>query len=125
VRNRIIRISTAVTAAVVLGLVAALPAVAAKPTVTVKGTAYSKKFTVTSCKNTGETDLVLTGKAPGLTLRLSGNYKSGSMKIRGLININGKLTSIAVGDAGNIKAKGVFVNTVGVKGPFTVTGRCA
>lgn len=123
-RNRIIRVTTAAAAAMALGLVAALPAFAAKPTVTVKGPAYNKKFTVTSCKNTGETDLILTGKAPGLTLKIAGKYKSGTLRIRGLADLDGKLTSVSVGDAGDIKVKGRFTSG-GVSGPFTVTGRCA
>ena len=41
----------------------------------------------------------------------------------GDINLDGKLTSIVVGDSGAITVKGRFT-TAGSKGPFTATGRC-
>ena len=72
----------------------------------------------------GETDINLTGKAPGLKLRLVGKNKSGTLRITGLIILDGKVTSVVVGDAGNIKVKGVITSRSN-KGPFTVTGRCA
>lgn len=118
----LIFLATAVAGA---ALAAAPLAGAAKtPTVTVKGPGYSKVFNVVSCTNKGETDIALTGKATGLKLRLVGKNKTGTLRITGFADLKGKLTSIMVGDAGNIKVKGVFTSG-GVKGPFTVTGSCA
>ena len=119
----------AAIAAAVTALAVAPPAVtAAGATVRVKGPTYSKAFKVVTCKNTGETDINLTGRAAGgdvpLRLRIVGNYRSGTLTIRGDINLDGKLTSIVVGDSGAITIKGRFT-TAGSKGPFSVTGRCA
>ena len=96
---------------------------AQQATVKVKGPGYGKTFKVVTCVNKGETDIALTGKAPGLKLRLVGKNKTGTLRITGLADLRGKLTSIVVGDAGNIKVKGAFTSG-GVKGPFTVTGLC-
>lgn len=118
----------AATALAAASAVAPIAGAASQPTVKVKGPTYSKVFKVVSCKNTGETDINLTGRAAGgdqpLRLRIVGTYRSGTLTIRGDINLDGKLTSIVVGDAGAINVKGRFT-TAGSKGPFTVTGRCA
>jgi hypothetical protein len=118
----------AAVAAVAALAIASLAAAATAPTVRVKGPTYSKTFKVVTCKNKGETDIALTGTAAGgdspLRLRIVGTYRSGRLTIRGDINLDGKLTSIVVGDSGTINLKGRFT-TAGSKGPFTVTGRCA
>jgi hypothetical protein len=107
--------------------IASLAWAAPAATVRVKGPTYSKAFKVVTCKNKGETDINLTGAAAGgdapLRLRVVGNYRSGRLTIRGDINLDGKLTSIVVGDSGSLSVKGRFTTT-GSKGPFTVTGRC-
>ena len=53
----------------------------------------------------------------------AGKGKTGILRITGFADLGGKLTSIVVGDAGNVNVKGVFTGG-GVKGPFTVTGLC-
>lgn len=108
------------TAAVLAATPLAAPG---KATVKVKGPSYSKVFTVVTCKNTGETDISLTGKATGLTLRVVGKNKTGTLAISGFADLKGKLTSVAVGDDGSIKVRGTFT-AGGIKGPFTVTGSC-
>jgi hypothetical protein len=121
-------LALAALATCVTALAAASPATAAAGTsVRVKGPTYSKTFKVVTCKNKGETDINLTGRAAGgdapLRLRIVGTYRSGTLTIRGDINLDGRLTSVAVGDSGAITIKGRFT-TAGLKGPFTVTGRC-
>lgn len=105
-------------------LAAAPLATPAKTTVKVKGPSYSKVFAVVTCKNRGETDIALTGKTTGLTLRVVGRNKTGTLAISGFADLKGRLTSVAVGDDGSINVKGAFT-AGGVKGPFTVTGSCA
>jgi hypothetical protein len=118
----------AVAAAVAALAIASLASAAPAATVRVKGPSYAKTFKVVTCKNKGETDIALTGTAAGgdgpLRLRIVGNYRSGTLTIRGDINLDGRLTSVTVGDSGAITVKGRFT-TAGSKGPFTVTGHCA
>ena len=74
-RHRGIAISAA--AAVAAALAAApIAGAASAPTVKVKARNYGKVFKVVSCVNKGETDVNLTGKAPGLKLRLVGKNTS-------------------------------------------------
>lgn len=123
-RTRRLGLTIAAGLATAAALAAAPLAAPAKTTVKVKGPSYSKVFTVVTCKNTGETDIALTGKAPSLKLRVVGRNKTGTLTISGLADLKGKLTSVAVGDDSSIKVKGAFT-AGGVKGPFTVTGFCA
>jgi hypothetical protein len=120
--------ATAAVAALAVTSFATAAMAATGATVKVKGPTYSKTFKVLTCKNKGETDISLTGTAAGgdapLRLRIVGKYRSGTLTIRGDINLDGKLTSIVVGDSGAINVKGRFT-TAGSKGPFAVTGRCA
>jgi hypothetical protein len=115
-------------AAVAALAIASLASAAPAATVRVKGPTYAKAFRVATCKSKGETDIALTGTAAGgdapLRLRVVGNYRSGRLTIRGDITLDGRLTSIMVGDSGAITIKGRFT-TAGSKGPFSVTGRCA
>jgi hypothetical protein len=127
-RRHGLAIAASAAAAVAALAVTSFATAATGANVKVKGPTYSKTFKVLTCKNKGETDINLTGTAAGgntpLRLRIVGKYRSGSLTIRGDINLDGKLTSIVVGDSGAINVKGRFT-TAGSKGPFTVTGRCA
>ncbi len=125
-RSTLVFIVTVLTGTILAAT--SLAGTAKQPTVKVAGPTYGPKtFKVIRCINKGETDLNLTGTAPGgdvpLRLRIVGKYRSGTLTIRGDINLDGKLTSIVVGDAGAVNVKGRFT-TAGSKGPFTATGRC-
>ena len=123
-RTRRLGLTIAAGAATAAVLAATLLAAPAKTTVKVKGPSYSKVFTVVTCKSAGETDIALTGKARGLTLRVVGRNRTGTLAISGFADLRGRLTSVAVGDDGSLKVKGAFT-AGGVRGPFTVTGSCA
>lgn len=99
------------------------------PGVRVKSVGYDKTFRVTRCVNKGETDLVLAGTAPGnYRLRINAPGGRGSLSLSGGneqdgIKAGGTVTSVRVGDAGDIVAAGRFSS--GLSGKFTVTGECA
>ncbi len=100
-------------------------------TVTLTSASYNASFTVQTCTNNGETDLVLTGENSN-SLQISVNVPngSGSLGVTGGteedgITLNGNVTSLQVGDAGNISASGTFTGANLAGEDFTLSGSCA
>jgi hypothetical protein len=99
-------------------------------TVRVFGRRYDKVFRVRRCRNRGETDLVLRARGyGGVRLRIDADPgPDGTLRLHGgseqdSIDARGEITSLQVGDAGRIRARGRF--TSGLRGTFRVRGDCA
>lgn len=99
-------------------------------TVTVQGPSYGPKtFEVATCTNAGETDIDLTATAAGgFTLTMEAENGTGTIALAGGneqdgIRLNGTITSLSVGDAGDIRATGTFTDSGRPR--FVVVGRCA
>ncbi len=98
------------------------------PTVTVDSPDYGKEFGVTACDNPGETTLALTAEADDIVLQIDATDGIGTLFISGGneqdgVDLAGTVTSVTVGDAGNLTVEGDFDSDDGQA--FTITGSCA
>jgi peptidoglycan hydrolase-like protein with peptidoglycan-binding domain len=102
-------------------------------TITVSGPGYTKTFEVASCSEDGEgANLKLAAAAAGgFSLTLTGNGRSGNLAISGgseqdSIDVSGAVSTLSVGDAGDIRGEGKFSAASGFDNPaFTIAGTCA
>lgn len=96
--------------------------------VSVSSPSYGKDFAVSSCTNPGETTVSLTAEADGIVLQVDATDGVGTLFISGGdeqdgVDLAGTVTSVAVGDAGDLTIEGTFDSDGGEA--FTVTGSCA
>ena len=101
-------------------------------TITVSGPSYSKTFEVTKCTPMGETGATLNGTASGgFTIKLVVPSRTGTLTIAGgneqdSIDLSGAVKELSVGDAGDLRGRGVFTPPPsGAGAGFTIAGRCA
>lgn len=99
---------------------------ASGPTASLTGDLVSKDFTVTSCENQGETDLVLQATADAFTLSVDAPDGTGTITYTGGdeqdgVDLSGAVSSVVVGDAGNFTVEGTWDSGEA----FTLTGSCA
>ena len=89
-----------------------------------------KDFTIASCTNAGETDLVLAGQADNITIQVDAPDGTGTLSVDGGtegdgITLNGTVESVTVGDAGDFTVTGTFGEPNLAGETFTLTGTCA
>lgn len=101
-----------------------------KAVLKVASPSYDKTFVIGSCSSSGETAVKLNGQADNLTVTIDATNGTGSLSISGAsetdgITLKGDVTSVTVGDTGDVLVEGTFTapNFSGEK--FTVTGSCA
>ena len=98
-------------------------------TVTLAGADYSETFSVTSCTNPGQSDLVLQAvTSGGLTLSVDAPAGLGTLTVTGgseQETLNGNVESVTVGADGALDATGTFAPPNFAGEPFTITGTCA
>ena len=104
---------------------------AAGPVATLESDGYGPKaFTIGSCTNEGETDLILQAEADNLALTVDAPDGTGNLAVDGGtesdgITLNGDINAVTVGDAGNFTVTGTFTEPNNVGEEFTLTGSCA
>lgn len=95
-----------------------------------------KDFTIGSCANEGENDIVLTAQADGLTLEVSALEGFGepggtaTLAVSGGgetdgITLNGTVRTVVIGDDGTFTVLGVFTEPNNAGEDFTLTGSCS
>jgi hypothetical protein len=99
---------------------------ASGPTVALTGDLVSKDFTVTSCVNEGEADLVLEATADAFALSVDAPDGTGTIAYTGGdeedgADLSGAVSSVVVGDAGDFTVEGTWDSGEA----FTLTGSCA
>jgi hypothetical protein len=99
---------------------------AAGPTASLSGDLVSQDFTVTSCENQGEADLVLEATADAFALSVDAPDGTGTIAYTGgnegdAIDLSGAVSSVVVGDAGDFTVEGAWDSGE----VFTLTGSCA
>lgn len=104
---------------------------AASPVATLESAGYGPKdFTIGSCTNEGETDLVLQAEADNITLLVDAPDGTGTLAVDGGnegdgITLNGDIDGVTVGDDGSFTVTGTFTEPNNVGEDFTLTGSCA
>lgn len=101
-----------------------------KAVLKVSSPGYDKSFVIGTCSSSGETSVKLNGQADGLTVALNATNGTGTIAISGAtesdgITLKGNVSSVTVGDTGDLTVKGTFgaPNLSGEQ--FTATGSCA
>ncbi len=101
------------------------------PLATLSSANYGPKdFTIASCTNAGESDLVLAGQADNITIQVNAPDGTGTLGVDGGtegdgITLNGTVESVTVGDDGSFTVTGTFGEPNNVGETFTLTGSCA
>ena len=98
------------------------------PTVSVTAPSYDKEFIVTSCDSPSESTVTLTAEADDIVLDVEATDGVGTLSIEGGneqdgVDLAGTVTSVAIGDAGNVTIEGTFDSDDGEA--FTITGSCS
>lgn len=100
-------------------------------TVKLESPDYSKSFTVRVCVNPDETTLAFTAiTKDGFRLTVSATDGKGSMSVTGgsesdAIDIHGSVTSVEVGDTGEINVQGEMGTGTDQVEDYTITGSCS
>jgi peptidoglycan hydrolase-like protein with peptidoglycan-binding domain len=105
-------------------------AAATKSRLVLSAPSFNKTFLVGTCKSGGETSVQLVGQADGLTVKLSANNGTGTLSVDGStesdgITLKGNVSSVTVGDTGDVTVKGTFSAPNFAGEQFTATGSCA
>jgi hypothetical protein len=95
-------------------------------TASLDGSSITAEFTVTSCTNEGETDLVLEAERDSYTLSVDAPDGTGTIAYTGGneedgIDASGTVSSVTVGDAGDFTVEGTWDSDGEA---FTLTGNC-
>jgi Putative peptidoglycan binding domain len=99
-------------------------------TVTLAGSEYEQTFTIGSCNNRGEADLVLQAEVNGNTLLINASNGTGTLSVDGGttgegIELNGTIDSVEKGDSDEFQVTGIFTEPNFVDGGFVASGTCS
>ncbi|HUV17128.1 MAG TPA: peptidoglycan-binding domain-containing protein [Ilumatobacteraceae bacterium] len=91
---------------------------------------YGNTFTIGTCTSAAESSINVTGEVNGLSLSVKATDGKGTLAVSGGtetdgITLNGDVTSVTVGDAGDFTVSGTFTAPNNVGETFTLTGSCA
>ncbi|MFM7068275.1 MAG: peptidoglycan-binding domain-containing protein [Actinomycetes bacterium] len=97
---------------------------------TITAPSYTKTFAIGTCKSDGETSVNVTAQSDGLTATIAANDNTGTLTVDGStesdgVSLKGTVTSVTVGDTGDLQVTGKLTGTNFAGEQFTATGSCS
>lgn len=101
-----------------------------KSVLKVSAPSYDKSFVIGSCSSNRENNVALKGQADGLTVTINATNGKGTLAISGStesdgVTVNGQVSSVTVGDTGDVTVAGTLTAPNFAGEQFTATGSCA